>query len=454
MLTKTLTFGLGKIHGFDEKPYALQADIETKVYSELIIGFRDFARVCNFSSSLLYISKTLNIDLKTIELNKSYGPLLKKIQIDTHLNGKVLSQSYGATKVHFTGCHGERINRGEMALPTHRADGKHPLYFRQDAVKIYREENNFYVLYNVFATKWAKVNGFPDWIAFPIIVKNRDKVSKTQLENILNGVWKQGGGQLVKNPRTSRRKYIMHLSVKYDPQPFKALSNQVVMGIDIGVNTPAAIHIRGVDNGNKWAMLVGNGHLLIQSRYIVRREIVGILRVLNKKDSPIVGKDRSAMQEKLRDLRKREKRIIKTASQRIASTIADTARRAGAGIWQMEKLSGSIKEGKTWLAKNWAPGVLVDAIRWQATQNDAQLTFINPQYTSQRCNKCGYIDTENRPKQKKGASAFLCQKCGNEDHADKNAAKNISIIGIEKIIEEEVKSKKGCERNSADETDL
>ena len=49
-------------------------------------------------------------------------------------------------------------------------------------------------------------------------------------------------------------------------------------------------------------------------------------------------------------------------------------------------------------------------------------------YTSQKCYKCKNIDGENR----KG-DEFLCLRCGNEDHSDVNAAKNILRAGLSQI---------------------
>ena len=49
---------------------------------------------------------------------------------------------------------------------------------------------------------------------------------------------------------------------------------------------------------------------------------------------------------------------------------------------------------------------------------------VNPKYTSQKCSKCGHISKENRNDRE-----FKCVKCGHEDHADMNAAKNITAAG-------------------------
>jgi IS605 OrfB family transposase len=183
-------------------------------------------------------------------------------------------------------------------------------------------------------------------------------------------------------------------------------------------------------------MIMGNGRLMLSARGLIRGEIVRLLRALKRKDSPIQGPAREAAKAKLKELRNQERRILKTASQKVAAQIADQAKRQGAGIWQIEELSKGIKDD-SWLARNWAPGLLLDAIRWQAEQIGAELKFVNPANTSQMCSKCFYIDKNklNRPKGKKKAAHFECQRCGYKDHADKNAARNLSDLEVEKRIE-------------------
>ena len=51
---------------------------------------------------------------------------------------------------------------------------------------------------------------------------------------------------------------------------------------------------------------------------------------------------------------------------------------------------------------------------------------VAPHYTSQRCNRCGTTNRENRKTQ----SEFRCVGCGHLDNADINAAKNILALGI------------------------
>ena len=53
------------------------------------------------------------------------------------------------------------------------------------------------------------------------------------------------------------------------------------------------------------------------------------------------------------------------------------------------------------------------------------LIKVNPAYTSQKCHQCGHVNKNNRVGRK-----FNCLSCGNQDHADLNAAKNILKSGL------------------------
>lgn len=446
MIIKTLTFGLGELKGYDlknKKLIPLDGNKKKSIYTEIIKSFKDFARLCNYTIALFYINKILKKPLENLGYNKGYKPILENFEFESHLNGKVLSQAWGLANSHFSGEHGKRLMaKGETVLPTHRSDGTHPIYFRSDAVYLHCENNYYYIVYNIFADSWAKNENLPSWIAFRINLKKRDNTGGQQLKNIFENVWQKGSAQLVRNKRKNGTKYLMHIAVKYTPNPHKHLLEDTVMGIDLGVNVPAAIHIRTENEPQKWARCIGNGRMMINARDIYRIEIKRLLRGLKGKDSPLQGPSREAALNKLRDLRTKEKRVMRTASQKIASAIADIAKRNGAGTWQLEDLSLlSLKDGKPWLAKNWAPGMLIDAIKWQAIQMDVDLKMIPPQYTSQMCSCCGYINSDNRPKKQKGAAFFECTNglCGYKDHADKNAARNLSTIGIDKIILSKIK---------------
>lgn len=76
--------------------------------------------------------------------------------------------------------------------------------------------------------------------------------------------------------------------------------------------------------------------------------------------------------------------------------------------------------------KGWSYYQLQSFIIYKANKYGIEVRKIDPHYTSQTCSCCGYVDEKNRPKNEKGQSYFKCLKCGHEENADFNAAKNIA----------------------------
>jgi len=95
------------------------------------------------------------------------------------------------------------------------------------------------------------------------------------------------------------------------------------------------------------------------------------------------------------------------------------------GTIHMEDLTG-INKTDSFLA-NWSYYDLQQKIKRKAEELGIIVKYINPEYTSQRCSKCGYTDSGNRPKEEKGQAYFKCLKCGFETNADYNAARNIAM---------------------------
>ncbi|SFV53462.1 putative virulence protein [hydrothermal vent metagenome] len=65
----------------------------------------------------------------------------------------------------------------------------------------------------------------------------------------------------------------------------------------------------------------------------------------------------------------------------------------------------------------------------QTMLNEKLFVKVNPQYTSQICNRCGYKDKNNRKTQSK----FKCLQCHHEINADINASENIEHRGLESL---------------------
>lgn len=102
----------------------------------------------------------------------------------------------------------------------------------------------------------------------------------------------------------------------------------------------------------------------------------------------------------------------------------------------MEDLKGISKDSI--FLKNWSYYKLQKKIEDKAKELGIDVVYINPSHTSQRCNKCGCIDKENREDQ----ATFICKTCGFKTLADFNAARNIAMSGIEQIIKDQLKTEK------------
>ncbi|MFA7218982.1 MAG: transposase [Synergistaceae bacterium] len=141
--------------------------------------------------------------------------------------------------------------------------------------------------------------------------------------------------------------------------------------------------------------------------------------------------------KKLKRIRKREKNIIKDINHKTSRKIVEIAKDNKCGI-ALEDLKG-IRKGKRSNKINktgesfkssinsWEFYQLQTMIEYKAKICGIPLVYVDPKYTSQKCSKCGLIAKNNR-KQKK----YTCTECGHVDHADANAAFNISALAFQR----------------------
>jgi len=75
---------------------------------------------------------------------------------------------------------------------------------------------------------------------------------------------------------------------------------------------------------------------------------------------------------------------------------------------------------------SWAFYQLRSFIIYKAKLAGVPVILIDPRNTSRTCNCCGHCEKANR----KNQAEFVCKKCGHNENADLNAAKNIRIKGL------------------------
>src|SRR4028119_1304204 len=69
---------------------------------------------------------------------------------------------------------------------------------------------------------------------------------------------------------------------------------------------------------------------------------------------------------------------------------------------------------------------LTKKLEYLAAKSGKRLDKVNPQYTSQTCSKCSYVDRDSRNGEK-----FICTNCGHIDDANRQAARNVKTQAIE-----------------------
>lgn len=156
-------------------------------------------------------------------------------------------------------------------------------------------------------------------------------------------------------------------------------------------------------------------------------------RGLQKAAKAVKSKHRNRIYRKIKKLGSKEYRFHKDVNHRIAKCIVDEAKRTCSSHIILEKLTGIREQLKARRKQRsrmhgWAYAQLHEHIQYKAALAGIEVIFIDPKYTSQRCNSCGHTERSNRGNGK-NRERFMCKACNYTAHADHNAAINIRDLG-------------------------
>ena len=210
------------------------------------------------------------------------------------------------------------------------------------------------------------------------------------------------------------------------------------IGIDLNVNNFAISQpIDGkqlLDNGSKDRRAVQFGEIVkILQRKQSRRD----------KKSKQKGKNYKKTQRKINKLKKKQINKKSDLYHKISKTLTDKFESIAIEDLKLKNMTKSSKgneqkHGKNIRAKSGLNRSILSAsfyqfvamLQYKQTMlNEKLFVKVNPQYTSQICNRCGYRDKNNRKTQSK----FKCLKCHHEINADINASENIEQRGLESL---------------------
>jgi transposase, IS605 OrfB family, central region len=113
---------------------------------------------------------------------------------------------------------------------------------------------------------------------------------------------------------------------------------------------------------------------------------------------------------------------FKLTLHRIANELVGEARDHDCSVIAFEDLTDiRDRTGASWGHK-WAFNRLYEYVEYKAEACGIDVEQVDPENTSRRCSTCGFTHPDNRE-----SESFECLKCGYENHADYNAAKNIGL---------------------------
>jgi len=189
------------------------------------------------------------------------------------------------------------------------------------------------------------------------------------------------------------------------------VSQEGVMGIDLGIKVPAVTHISG-----KGTRFFGHGRYQRQMR---RRFYARRKKLQKAKKTRAVKKSQG-----------KEARWMKEINHKLSRQMVNHAHEQGVGTIKVESLAG-IRKGTTRTSRgaaarknnrmknSWSFYQLTLFITYKAERLGIKVEQVDPAYTSQQCPVCGACN-------KAQDRTYVCAECGWHGHRDSVGAINIS----------------------------
>lgn len=257
---------------------------------------------------------------------------------------------------------------------------------------------------------------------FDFIPLVKDKAVRCIVERCVDGIYKISASELMYDCK--KKMWKLNLSYTFTSDLTTELDKDTILGVDLGISKPIVASVYG---DKSRFIIQGNEILAFRAKVEQRKKAL-------QKQSRYCGKGRvgHGIKTRMQSTDKLNNKIScfrETTNFKYAKALVEYAVKNNCGTIQMEDLSG-ISSDDAFL-KQWSYFDLQQKITNKAAEYGIEVVKINPEYTSQRCSKCGFIHKNNRPTQSK----FECLQCGFKENADYNASQNISIRDIDKIIE-------------------
>ena len=318
--------------------------------------------------------------------------------------------------------------KGNVCYPSFKKN--QPIDLHNNSVKFSNVDNKYIATVSLLSNMGKKEHNRKS-AQFDVELIVKDSYNKAIIDRCLNGEYKHGACKIEKHP--TKNKWMFALCYKFDvDKQDKVCDNKNVLGVDLGIKYVAYMSVYNPIRDD-YEFVKGNyieGGEINQFRQGIEKRRLSMLKQSKYCGDGRSGHGSNTLLKPIEKLQNKVENFRQTCNHRYSKYIVEVALANNCGKIVMENLSG-VGEQSDFL-KKWSYYELQNFTKYKAKEVGIEVEFIDPKYTSQRCNKCGCIDKENRETQ----SQFICKTCGHKDNADRNASRNIAYPNIEQIIKE------------------
>ncbi|UEL48302.1 RNA-guided endonuclease InsQ/TnpB family protein [Terrisporobacter hibernicus] len=342
----------------------------------------------------------VDLAMKDMYIDDLYMAIQNQV---TFKNKDFMSLVTQRAKKDFKNCLINGLARGERSLTNYKRNfplmtrGERWLKFR------YKEESDDILI---------------DWIqgiTFKVILGSRKNENTTELRHTLHKVI-TGEYKICDSEMKFDKSNNLMLNLTMDI-PVKENTNYIdgrVLGVDLGIKYPAYVCLS--DDTYK-RMAIGSAQDFIRVREQIRTRRFRLQEQLKMVKG---GKGREKKLGALERIKDKERGFVKTYNHMVSKNIVEFAYKNKCEYIHVEDLNKNGFDNA--ILSKWSYYELKTMIEYKAERKGIKVRYVNPEYTSQKCSKCGHTDKENRQSQEK----FKCLNCGFELNADHNASINIA----------------------------
>ncbi|MBD3388172.1 MAG: transposase [Candidatus Altiarchaeales archaeon] len=310
-----------------------------------------------------------------------------------------------------------RILRADISLPSYK---NNLCMIKNRSVKLRETPDGWAARLAILPKADGKNQVQPEVLLRTEEMKRRSPGAYQVLERIASKEYKQGTTQVKRDTRTG--KIYLLISYSFRPERESGLEASRVMGVDLGVSTPAYCAFN--DSLKRKSLLI-EGRKLLKTKW----QIEGRRRDIRRHNDQRDLRRGHGKEAKFRPMEAVEQHWVdfrQSWNHVLARRIIEYALSNHAGAIHLEDLSPGTNS--KFLGRNWPVAELLDYIEYKAKERGIAVKRVNPFKTSQTCSDCGAIKESFTfgDRKKAGFPDFVCDACGFRTHADYNAARNIA----------------------------